>query len=56
LPCLSVRNVRELLRAALPLPEVTRAGARELVAKHLLNRVRVRRSRLKNKGYAGMPP
>lgn len=55
MPRLSVRNVRELLRATLPLPEVTREGARELVAKPLLNRVRVRRSRLKKKGYVGTP-
>ena len=51
MPRMSVRNVRELLRATLPLPEVTRDGARELVAKHLLNRVRVRRSLLRKKGY-----
>ena len=56
LPRLSVRNVRELLRATLPLPEVTRERARGLVSKHLLNRVRVRRSRLKKKGYVGTPP
>lgn len=56
LPRLSVRNVRELLRATLPLPEVTRERARELVSKHLLNRVRVRRSRLKKKGSVGTPP
>ena len=55
LPRLSVRNVRELLRATMPLPEVTRDQSRELVSKHLLNRVRVRRSRLKKKGYVGTP-
>lgn len=55
LPRLSVRNVRELLRATLPLPEVTRERSRELVSKHLLNRVRVRRSRLKKKGEVGTP-
>lgn len=55
LPRLSVRNVRELLRATLPLPEVTRERARDLVSKHLLNRVRVRRSRLKQKGCVDTP-
>ena len=54
-PRLSVRNVRELLRATLPLPEVTREKARDLVSKHLLNRVRVRKSRLKKKSYVGTP-
>ncbi len=54
-PRLSVRNVRELLRATLPLPEVTRERSRELVSKHLLNRVRVRRSLLKKKGYLETP-
>ena len=55
LPRLSVRNVRELLRAALPLPEVSMEAAAELVAKHLLNRVRVRRSEMKKRGYAAAP-
>ena len=55
LPRLSVRNVRELLRAALPLPEVSLEQAAELVAKHLLNRVRVRRSEMKKRGYAATP-
>ena len=54
-PRLSVRNVRELLRATLPLPEVTREKARDLVSKHLLNRVRVRKSRIKKKSYVGTP-
>ena len=54
-PRLSVRNVRELLRATLPLPEMTRERSRELVSKHLLNRVRVRRSLLKKKGYLETP-
>ena len=55
LPRLSARNVRELLRAALPLPEVRVEEAAELVAKHLLNRVRVRRSEMKKRGYAATP-
>ena len=56
MPRLSARNVRELLRATLPLPEVRVEEAAELVAKHLLNRVRVRRSEMKKRGYAPMPP
>jgi SRSO17 transposase len=56
MPRLSARNVRELLRAALPLPEMSVEEAAELVAKHLMNRVRVRRSEMKKRGYAPMPP
>lgn len=47
LPVLSVANVRELLRAAMPLPQLTPEQARELVAQHLLNRARSRKSHLK---------
>jgi SRSO17 transposase len=46
LPLLSVSNVRELLRAAMPLPQLTPQQAAELVVKHLVNRTRSRRSRL----------
>jgi SRSO17 transposase len=46
LPELSVANVRELLRAAMPLPRLSNRAARELVLTHLLNRMRSRRSRL----------
>ena len=47
LPVLSLANVRELLRAALPLPELSQAQASDLVVQHLLNRTRSRKSRLK---------
>jgi SRSO17 transposase len=47
LPQLSVRNVRELLRAAMPLPQLSPEEAAELVACHLVNRTRSRKSRLK---------
>jgi SRSO17 transposase len=47
LPALSVANVRELLKAALPLPQLSPAEAAVLVVKHLDNRTRSRRSRLK---------
>jgi predicted Co/Zn/Cd cation transporter (cation efflux family) len=46
LPMLSVGNVRELLRAAMPLPQLTPQEAAALVVKHLVNRTRSRRSRL----------
>jgi SRSO17 transposase len=46
LPQLSVGNVRELLRAALPLPQLSPEGAAQLVTSHLVNRTRSRRSRL----------
>ena len=46
LPMLSVGNVRELLRAAMPLPQLTPQEAAELVVEHLVNRTRSRKSRL----------
>ena len=47
LPELSVANVRELLRAALPLPQLSPEEAVALVMSHLDNRNRSRRSKLK---------
>ena len=49
LPALSVANVRELLRAALPLPTLTPLEAASLVVQHLDNRTRSRKSRLLNR-------
>jgi SRSO17 transposase len=46
LPLLSVSNVRTLLRAALPLPQLTSEQATALVIEHLLNRTLSRKSRL----------
>lgn len=46
LPQLSVGNVRELLRAAMPLPQLSPDQAALLVTDHLINRTRSRRSRL----------
>ena len=46
LPVLSVANVRQLLRAAMPLPQLSPAQAAQLVIKHLVNRIRSRSSRL----------
>lgn len=47
LPRLSMANVRELLRAAMPLPQLSPTEAALLVVKHLDNRVRSRKSRLR---------
>ena len=49
LPALSVANVRELLRAALPLPVLSPLDAAALVVEHLVNRTRSRKSRLLNR-------
>ena len=51
LPALSMANVREMLRAAMPLPQLTPLQAAQLVAKHLDNRARSRKSRL-NKAHS----
>jgi SRSO17 transposase len=55
LPALSTANVRELLRAVLPLPRLTVERATELVVEHLVNRTRSRRSRMKKLGYNHSP-
>ena len=47
LPVLSVANVRELLRATMPLPQLSPQQAAELIVKHLDNRTRSRKSRLR---------
>jgi len=49
LPALSTANVRALLRAAMPLPQLTPDEARALVTKHLVNRARSRKSRMKGR-------
>jgi SRSO17 transposase len=49
LPALSVANVRQLLRAALPLPVLSPLEAASLVVEHLDNRTRSRKSRLLNR-------
>jgi hypothetical protein len=49
LPTLSYANVRTMLRAALPLPRLSKHQARQLVAEYLLNRTRSRKSRMKRK-------
>jgi SRSO17 transposase len=49
LPALSVANVRELLRAVMPLPQLSPQQASEQVVRHLVNRARSRKSRVKRK-------
>jgi SRSO17 transposase len=49
LPLLSVSNVRELLRAAIPLPQLSIEEAADLVIEHLTNRTRSRKSRLRKR-------
>lgn len=49
LPALSMANVREMLRATLPLKQLSPLEAANLVVKHLDNRTRSRRSRLRNR-------
>lgn len=45
---LSMANVRTLLRAVMPLPQITPEDATRLVVEQLYNRTQVRKSRLKN--------
>ena len=51
LPALSTANVRELLQAALPLPQLTPERARDMVATHLVNRARSTASRLRTQRF-----
>lgn len=44
-PMLSVANVRELLKASLPLPQITSEQERRLVVTHLVGRSRATASR-----------
>ena len=48
LPALSTANVRELLKAVLPLPQLTPVEAMDLVITHLIHRARSTSSRLKS--------
>ncbi len=52
LPKLSVANVRELLRASMPLPQLSPEEAASLVVSHLVNRTRSRKSRLRHRKRA----
>jgi SRSO17 transposase len=56
LPQRSAANVRELLRAALPLSHRSPEHALALVVQHLLNRTRARKSRLKRRHQHASAP
>ena len=51
LPALSTANVRELMQAGLPVPQLSPQQAREVVATHLLNRARSTASRLRTQDF-----
>ena len=51
LPALSTANVREMLQAILPVPQLTPEQAREVVATHLVNRARSTASRLRTQRF-----
>ena len=51
LPALSTANVRELLQAVLPVPQLTPEQAREVVATHLVHRARSTASRLRTQRF-----
>lgn len=55
LPALSVANVRELLHAVMPLQQLSPEQARRLVVKHLVERSRSTRSRLKAQRHESGP-
>lgn len=55
LPALSVANVRELLQAVLPLPQLAPEEAARLVVKHLVNRTHATASRLRTQRRARDP-
>jgi hypothetical protein len=49
LPALSTANVREMLRAVMPLPQLSPEEAQAQVIKHLVNRSRSAASRLRKR-------
>jgi SRSO17 transposase len=55
LPALSTANVRALLKAVLPLPELSKEEARRQVARHLVNRSRSKASRFRHRAKALAP-
>jgi SRSO17 transposase len=55
LPALSVANVRALLQATMPLPQLSPEQATQMVIKHLVNRSRSTRSRLRAQRKARGP-
>lgn len=55
LPALSTANVREMLRAVMPLPQLSPQEAQAQVIKHLVNRSRSTASRLRHRRKAVAP-
>jgi len=55
LPALSTANVREMLRAVMPLPQLSPEEAQAQVVKHLVNRSRSTASRLRKRYKAHTP-
>ncbi len=55
LPALSTANVRELLRAVLPLPELSLDQVRAHIAQHLVNRSRSKAARLRHRAKNHSP-
>jgi SRSO17 transposase len=55
LPALSTSNVREMLRAVMPLPQLSLEEAQAQVIKHLVNRSRSTASRLRKRSKADVP-
>lgn len=55
LPALSMANIRELLRAVMPLPQLTPEYATQLVVEHFVNRTRSRKSRMKSMSRQHLP-
>ena len=51
LPALSTANVRDMLQAVLPVPQLTPQQARAVVATHLVNRARSTASRLRTQRF-----
>ena len=54
LPALSTANVRTMLQAALPLPELSLEDAQRLVVRHLVNRSRSKASRIRRRHKAAV--
>jgi hypothetical protein len=52
LPALSTANIREMLRAVFPLPQLSAEQAQKQIVKHLVNRSRSTASRLRHRRKA----
>jgi SRSO17 transposase len=56
LPALSTANIREMLRAVMPMPQMTPEYATQVVVEHLVKRARSRKSRMKALDRKHLPP